>query len=194
MEAIIQSLTELSTDEVAVKIISSSIGGITETDVVRAQSAEAVILGFNVRADASARRLASEAGVETRYYSIIYELIDDIHDAMSGLLKPELREELIGIAEVKDTFRGTGFGKIAGCLVIEGKIKSGEPIRVLRDNVVIHEGELDSLRRHQDNVEEVRVGTECGIGVKKYDDVQPGDQIEVFHRYEVERTLKGRKT
>jgi translation initiation factor IF-2 len=113
---------------------------------------------------------------------------------MSGLLKPELREELIGIAEVKDTFRGTGFGKIAGCLVIEGKIKSGEPIRVLRDNIVIHEGELDSLRRHQDNVEEVRVGTECGIGIKKYDDVQSGDQIEVFHRYEVERTLKGIKT
>ncbi|MCK5896506.1 MAG: translation initiation factor IF-2 [Cocleimonas sp.] len=189
MEAIVQSLHQLSTSEVAVKIITSSIGGITETDVVRAQAAEAVILGFNVRADAAARRLASESGVETRYYSIIYELIDDVRDAMSGLLKPELREELIGIAEVKDTFRGTGFGKIAGCLVIEGKIKSGEPIRVLRNSVVIHEGELDSLRRHQDNVEEVRVGTECGIGVKKYDDVQAGDQIEVFHRYEVERTL-----
>ncbi|MCK5917612.1 MAG: translation initiation factor IF-2 [Cocleimonas sp.] len=193
MEAIVQSLNQLSTNEVAVNIISASIGGITETDVARAQSAEAVIMGFNVRADASARRLASETGVETRYYSIIYELIDDVHDAMSGLLKPELREELIGIAEVKDTFRGTGFGKIAGCLVIEGKIKSGEPIRVLRNNVVIHEGELDSLRRHQDNVNEVKVGTECGIGVKKYDDVQAGDQIEVFHRYEVQRTLE-RKT
>ncbi len=189
MEAIVNSLNQISTSEVAVKIISSSIGGITETDVTRAQAADAVILGFNVRADAAARRLASESGVETRYYSIIYELIDDVRDAMSGLLKPELREELIGIAEVKDTFRGTGFGKIAGCLVIEGKIKSGEPIRVLRDSVVIHEGELDSLRRHQDNVNEVRVGTECGIGVKKYDDVQAGDQIEVFHRYEVERTL-----
>ena len=189
MEAIVNSLKQLSTDEVAVKIITSSIGGITETDVTRAQAAEAVIVGFNVRADAAARRLASESGVETRYYSIIYELIDDVRDAMSGLLKPELREELIGVAEVKDTFRGTGFGKIAGCLVIEGKIKSGEPIRVLRNNVVIHEGELDSLRRHQDNVSEVRVGTECGIGVKKYDDVQAGDQIEVFHRYEVERTL-----
>ncbi len=189
MEAIVNSLHQLSTPEVAVKIIASSIGGITETDVTRAQAADAVILGFNVRADAAARRLAAESGVETRYYSIIYELIDDVRDAMSGLLKPELREELIGIAEVKDTFRGTGFGKIAGCLVIEGKIKSGEPIRVLRNNVVIHEGELDSLRRHQDNVDEVRVGTECGIGVKKYDDVQPGDQIEVFHRYEVERVL-----
>ena len=189
LEAIRQSLTQLSTDEVAVKIISSSIGGITETDVTLAQSAEAVILGFNVRADAAARRLAAESGVETRYYSIIYELIDDVRDAMSGLLKPELREELIGIAEVKDTFRGTGFGRIAGCLVIEGTIKSGEPIRVLRDNVVIHEGELDSLRRHQDIVKEVKVGTECGIGVKNYDDVQAGDQIEVFHRYEVERTL-----
>jgi translation initiation factor IF-2 len=189
MEAITNSLNQLSTDEVAVKIIASSIGAITETDVVRAQAAGATILGFNVRADAAARRLASESGVETRYYSIIYELIDDVHKAMSGLLKPELREELIGIAEVKDTFRGTGFSKIAGCLVIEGKIKSGEPIRVLRNNVVIHEGELDSLRRHQDNVNEVSVGTECGIGVKKYDDVQPGDQIEVFHRYEVQRTL-----
>ncbi|HIO91768.1 MAG TPA: translation initiation factor IF-2 [Leucothrix mucor] len=189
LEAIRQSLAQLSTDEVAVKIISSSIGGITETDVALAQSAEAVILGFNVRADASARRLASESGVETRYYSIIYELIDDVRDAMSGLLKPELREELIGVAEVKDTFRGTGFGRIAGCLVIEGTIKSGEPIRVLRDDVVIHEGELDSLRRHQDIVKEVKVGTECGIGVKAYDDVQTGDKIEVFHRYEVERTL-----
>ena len=189
LEALKQSLHALSTDEVAVKIISSSIGGITETDVSLAQSAEATILGFNVRADASARRLASEAGVETRYYSIIYELIDDVRNAMSGLLKPELREELLGIAEVKDTFRGTGFGKIAGCLVIEGTIKSGEPIRVLRNSVVIHEGELDSLRRHQDNVNEVKVGTECGIGVKAYDDVQAGDQIEVFHRYEVERTL-----
>ncbi len=190
LEAIRQSLTQLSTDEVAVKIISSSIGGITETDVTLAQSAEAVILGFNVRADASARRSAAESGVEIRYYSIIYELIDDVRDAMSGLLKPELREELIGIAEVKDTFRGTGFGRIAGCLVIEGTIKSGEPIRVLRDNVVIHEGELDSLRRHQDVVKEVKVGTECGIGVKNYDDVQTGDLIEVFHRYEVKRTLK----
>ena len=189
MEAIVNYLNQISTSEVAVKIISSSIGGITETDVARAQAAGAVILGFNVRADATARRFASEAGVETRYYSIIYELIDDVRDAMSGLLKPELREELIGIAEVKDTFRGTGFGKIAGCLVIEGKIKIGEPIRVLRNNVVIHEGELDSLRRHQDKVDEVRVGTECGIGVKKYNDVQAGDQIEVFHRYEVERTL-----
>ncbi|MCK5903298.1 MAG: translation initiation factor IF-2 [Cocleimonas sp.] len=189
LEAIRQSLNELSTSEVAVKIISSSIGGITETDVTLAQSAEAIILGFNVRADAAARRYASEVGVETRYYSIIYELIDDVRDAMSGLLKPELREELIGIAEVKDTFRGTGFGRIAGCLVIEGTIKSGEPIRVLRDSVVIHEGELDSLRRHQDNVSEVKVGTECGIGVKAYDDIRTGDQIEVFHRYEVERTL-----
>ena len=190
LEAIRQSLDQLSTDEVAVKIISSSIGGITETDVTLAQSAEAVILGFNVRADAAARRLAAESGVETRYYSIIYELIDDVRDAMSGLLKPELREELIGVAEVKDTFRGTGFGRIAGCLVIEGTIKSGEPIRVLRDDVVIHEGELDSLRRHQDIVKEVKVGTECGIGVKAYDDVRAGDKIEVFHRYEVERTLK----
>ncbi len=188
-EAIKDSLMELSTSEVEVKIITSGVGGISETDINLAQAAEAVVIGFNVRADAAARRLASESGVEIRYYSIIYEVIDDIRDAMSGLLKPELREELIGIAEVRDVFTGSGFGNIAGCLVVEGTIKKGEPIRVLRNEVVIYEGELESLRRHQDDVKQVAMGTECGIGVKNYDDVKAGDKIEVFTRTEIERTL-----
>jgi len=189
LEAIKSSLTALSTPEVAVQIISSGVGGLSETDISMAQGAEAVIIGFNVRADAAARRVAAESDTEIRYYSIIYELIDDVRDAMSGLLKPELREELIGIAEVKDVFTGSGFGNIAGCLVIEGKIKKDEPIRVLRNDVVIYEGRLESLRRHQDDVKEVVMGTECGIGVKNYDDIQAGDQIEVFTRTEIQRSL-----
>ena len=189
LEALRDSLKKLATDEVAVKIVSSGVGGISETDVSLAQASEAVIMGFNVRADASARRVASEAGIELRYYSIIYELIDDVRDALSGLLKPELREEMTGLAEVKGVFKGSGFGAIAGCLVTEGVVKKGNPIRVLRDNVVIFEGELESLRRHQDDVQEVRMGTECGIGVKNYDDVQEGDQIEIYTRTLIERTL-----
>jgi len=189
LEAIKSSLAALSTPEVAVQIISSGVGGLSETDISMAQGADAVVIGFNVRADASARRLAAESGTEIRYYSIIYELIDDVRDAMSGLLKPELREEMIGIAEVKDVFTGSGFGNIAGCLVIEGKVKKSEPIRVLRNDVVVYEGYLESLRRHQDDVKEVVMGTECGIGVKNYDDIQPGDQIEVFTRTEIERKL-----
>ena len=190
LEAIKSSLHALSTDEVVVNIISSGVGGLSETDISLAQSSEAVIIGFNVRADASARRFAQESDTEIRYYSIIYELIDDVRDAMSGLLKPELREEMVGIAEVKDVFTGSGFGNIAGCMVIEGKVKKDLPIRVLRKDVVIYEGALESLRRHQDDVKEVVAGTECGIGVKNYDDVQPGDQIEVFTRTEIERSLE----
>jgi len=189
LEAIKSSLNALSTDEVVVNIISSGVGGLSETDITLAQSSEAVIIGFNVRADASARRYAQESDTEIRYYSVIYELIDDVRDAMSGLLKPELREELIGIAEVKDVFTGSGFGNIAGCIVVEGKVKKDQPIRVLRKDVVIFEGALESLRRHQDDVKEVAMGTECGIGVKNYDDVQPGDQIEVFNRTEIQRKL-----
>lgn len=189
LEAIKSSLHALSTDEVVVNIISSGVGGLSETDISLAQSSEAVIIGFNVRADASARRFAQESDTEIRYYSIIYELIDDVRDAMSGLLKPELREEMVGIAVVKDVFTGSGFGNIAGCMVIEGKVKKDLPIRVLRKDVVIYEGALESLRRHQDDVKEVVVGTECGIGVKNYDDVQPGDQIEVFTRTEIQRSL-----
>ena len=190
LEAIKSSLNALSTDEVVVNIVSSGVGGLSETDITLAQSSEAVIIGFNVRADASARRFAQESDTEIRYYSIIYELIDDVRDAMSGLLKPELREEMVGIAEVKDVFTGSGFGNIAGCMVTEGKVKKDLPIRVLRKDVVIYEGFLESLRRHQDDVKEVVAGTECGIGVKNYDDVQPGDQIEAFTRTEIERKLE----
>ncbi len=190
LEAIKSSLHALSTDEVVVNIVSSGVGGLSETDISLAQSSEAVIIGFNVRADASARRFAQESDTELRYYSIIYELIDDVRDAMSGLLKPELREEMVGIAEVKDVFTGSGFGNIAGCMVTEGKVKKDLPIRVLRKDVVIYEGYLESLRRHQDDVKEVVAGTECGIGVKNYDDVQAGDQIEAFTRTEIERKLE----
>jgi len=188
-EAIVDALTRLSTDEVRVAIISNGVGGITETDMNLAHASKAAVIGFNVRADASARKLASEEEIEIRYYSIIYDLIDDVKAAMSGLLAPELREQIIGIAEVKDVFRSPKFGDIAGCIVSTGTIKKNNPIRVLRDNVVIYEGELESLRRFKDDVNEVKSGTECGIGVKNYDNVQPGDQIEVFERIEVARTI-----
>ncbi len=188
-EAIVEALTRLSTDEVRVGVVSNGVGGITETDMNLAQASKAVVIGFNVRADASARKLANEEEIEIRYYSIIYDLIDDIKAAMSGMLAPELREQIIGVAEVKDVFRSPKFGDIAGCIVSTGTIKKSNPIRVLRDNVVIYEGELESLRRFKDDVNEVKSGTECGIGVKNYDNVQPGDQIEVFERIEIARTI-----
>ncbi len=188
-EALKDSLEKLSTDEVKVKIVMSGVGGINESDVNLAEASKAVMVGFNVRADSAAKRTASEAGVEIRYYSIIYEVIDDVKLAMSGLLSPELREEIIGLAEVKDVFRSSKMGAVAGTMVVEGVIKRGNPIRVLRDNVVIYEGELESLRRHKDDVNEVRAGTECGIAVKNYNDVNPGDQIEVYERTEVARTI-----
>ena len=188
-EAIVDALTRLSTDEVRVSIVSNGVGGITETDMNLAHASKAVVIGFNVRADASARKLANEEEIEIRYYSIIYDLIDDVKAAMSGMLAPELREQIIGVAEVKDVFRSPKFGDIAGCIVSTGTIKKSNPIRVLRDNVVIFEGELESLRRFKDDVNEVKSGTECGIGVKNYDNVQPGDQIEVFERIEVARTI-----
>lgn len=188
-EALRHSLEKLSTEEVKVKIIMSSVGGINESDINLAEASQAIVIGFNVRADSAAKRAAANVGVDIRYYSIIYETIDDVKSAMSGLLSPELREEIIGLAEVKDVFRSSKMGAVAGTQVIDGMIKRGNPIRVLRDNVVIYEGELESLRRHKDDVNEVRAGTECGIAVKNYNDVQPGDQIEVFERIEVARTL-----
>ena len=188
-EAIVDALNRLSTDEVRVSIVSNGVGGLTETDMNLAMTSKAVVIGFNVRADASARKLADEEEIEIRYYSIIYDLIDDVKAAMSGMLAPELREQIIGIAEVKDVFRSPKFGDIAGCIVSTGVVKKSSPIRVLRDNVVVYEGELESLRRFKDNVNEVKSGTECGIGVKNYDNVQPGDQIEVFERIEVARTI-----
>ena len=188
-EALQTSLINLSTDEVRVKIVASGVGGITESDINLALASQAIVIGFNVRADGSAKRTAQDNEVDLRYYSVIYDIIDDVKHAMSGLLSPEVREEIIGMAEVKDVFRSQKLGAIAGCLVIEGTIKRSNPIRVLRDNVVIYEGELESLRRYKDDVNEVKSGTECGIGVKDYNDIQAGDQVEVYERYEVAKTI-----
>jgi translation initiation factor IF-2 len=188
-EALRDALEKLSNDEVKVKVIASGVGGITETDATLAAASEAVIIGFNVRADAAARNAIKESGVDVRYYSIIYEAIDDVKAAVSGMLAPEIREQIVGLAEVKDVFSSPKFGDIAGCIVTEGYVRRSNPIRVLRDNVVIYEGELESLRRFKDDVNEVRSGTECGIGVKNYDNVQVGDQIECYERVEVARTL-----
>ncbi|WP_006787487.1 translation initiation factor IF-2 [Thiorhodospira sibirica] len=188
-EALRDSLEKLSTDEVKVKIIAAGVGGITESDVNLAKASTAIIIGFNVRADAAARKTVAEEGVDLRYYSVIYEAIDDVKQALSGLLSPEMREEIIGLAQVRDVFKSSQFGAVAGCLVIEGTVKRGNPIRVLRNNVVIYEGELESLRRFKDDVNEVRNGTECGIAVKNYNDVKSGDQIEVYQRFEVARSL-----
>jgi translation initiation factor IF-2 len=189
MEALRDSLLKLSTDEVKVQIVASGVGGITESDANLAVTSNAILLGFNVRADAAARRVVEEKGLDLRYYSVIYELIDDVKKAMSGLLSPEVTEEIIGLAQVRDVFRSSKFGAIAGCMVLEGVIKRNNPIRVLRDNVVVYEGALESLRRFKDDVSEVKAGTECGIGVKNYNDVQVGDQIEVFERTERKRVL-----
>ncbi|NOX70298.1 MAG: translation initiation factor IF-2 [Gammaproteobacteria bacterium] len=189
VEALRDALTNISNDEVKVKVISSGVGGITESDAVLAAASHAAIIGFNVRADSTARTAMKESGVDIRYYSIIYEAIDDVKAAVSGLLAPEIRENILGLAEVKEVFTSPKLGDIAGCIVSEGLVKRANPIRVLRDNVVIFEGELESLRRFKDNVNEVRSGTECGIGVKNYNDVKVGDQIECFERIEVARTL-----
>jgi translation initiation factor IF-2 len=188
-EALNQSLTRLSTEEVAVKIIASGVGGINESDINLALASNAIVIGFNVRADAAARRLTEDSGIDLHYYSVIYDAIDEVKAALSGMLSPEIREEIVGLAEVRDVFKSPKLGAIAGCLVIEGMVKRNNPIRVLRDNVVIYEGELESLRRFKDDVNEVKAGVECGIGVKNYNDVQPGDQIEVFERIEVQRKL-----
>ncbi|MEL7537553.1 MAG: translation initiation factor IF-2 [Pseudomonadota bacterium] len=188
-EALSEALTKLSSDEVKVQVIASGVGGITETDINLAAASSAIIIGFNVRADAAAREAIKESGVDLRYYSIIYEAIDDVKAAVSGLLSPEIREQIVGLAEVREVFRSPKLGNVAGCMVIDGFVKRSNPIRVLRDNVVIYEGELESLRRFKDDVNEVRAGTECGIGVKNYNDVKVGDQIECYERVEVARTL-----
>jgi len=188
-EAIMDSLLKLSTDEVKVKIVGSGVGGITETDATLAAASNAIILGFNVRADASARRVIEAESLDLRYYSVIYSLIDEVKQAMSGMLAPEYKQQIIGLAEVRDVFKSPKFGAIAGCMVTEGTIKRHNPIRVLRDNVVIYEGELESLRRFKDDVNEVRNGMECGIGVKNYSDVRVGDMIEVFEIIEIQRTI-----
>jgi len=188
-EALRDALAKLSTDEVQVKVLGSNVGGITASDIQLAAASKAQVIGFNVRADASAREAMKETGVEVRYYSIIYEAIDDVKAMMSGLLAPEIKEQILGVAQVREVFRSSKFGVVAGCLVIEGSVKRNNPIRVLRDSVVIFEGALESLRRFKDDVGEVRAGTECGIGVKNYQDVRVNDQIECFARVEVARTI-----
>lgn len=189
VEAISDALTKLSNDEVQVKIVASGVGGITESDANLALASDAILMGFNVRADSSAKKIIEEEGLDLHYYSVIYEAIDDVKSALAGMLAPEFKESIIGLAEVRDVFRSPKIGAIAGCLVVEGVVKRNNPIRVLRDNVVIYEGALESLRRFKDNVNEVRSGTECGIGVKNYNDVKVGDQIEVYERVEVKRSL-----
>ncbi len=188
-EALRQALTSLSNDQIRINLIVSGVGGITESDANSALAAKATIIGFNVRADASARKVIDANNLDLRYFSIIYDVIDQVKQVASGLLGKEVREEIIGTAEVRDVFRSSKFGAVAGCMVIEGVVKRNKPIRVLRDNTVVFEGELESLRRFKENVDEVRNGTECGIGVKAYNDVKPGDQIECFERIEVQRTL-----
>lgn len=188
-EAIKEALEKIGTEEVKVNVISSAVGAITESDVQLAAASKAIVIGFNVRADASARDALKETGVDIRYYSIIYEAIDDVRAAVSGLLAPEIREQIVGLAEVREVFRSPKFGQIAGCMTIDGCVRRSSPIRVLRDSVVIYEGELESLRRFKDDASEVRAGTECGIGVKNYNDVKIGDQIECYERTEIARSL-----
>jgi len=189
VEALRDTLTELSMDEVKVNVVTAATGGISETDVNLAIASKAIVIGFNVRADAAARRIIENEGVDLHYFSVIYDVIDTVKQAISGMLSPEVREEIIGIAEVRDVFRSKKLGAIAGCIVSEGVVRRSSPIRVLRDSVVIYEGELESLRRFKDDVSEVKSGTECGIGVKNYNDIKVGDQVEVFERTLVERTI-----
>ncbi len=188
-EAIVDALNRLSTDEVRVKIVASGVGGINESDVNLAKTSNATLIGFNVRADSVAKKLADEEGLKLRYYSVIYELIDDIKHAMVGMLKPEFKEQIIGLAEVRGVFRSPKFGVAAGCMVVDGVVRRSSPIRVLRNNVVVFEGALDSLRRFKDDVSEVRAGMECGMGVRNYNDIREGDHIEVYERVQVARTL-----
>ena len=171
------------------KVIFGGVGGITETDANLALASNAIVVGFNVRADASARRIVENEGLDLRYYSVIYDIIDDVKQALTGMLKAEFREQIVGVADVREVFRAPKIGAVAGCMVIEGTMYRNERIRVLREDVVIYEGELESLRRFKDDVNEVRTGYECGIGVKNYNDVRMGDKIEVYKSVEVQRTL-----
>jgi len=189
VEALKDALVKLGTDDIKVNVVAAGVGAITESDASLAQASGAIIIGFNVRADAAGRKIIQDNDLDLHYYSVIYDAIDEVRAAITGMLGTETREQIIGLAEVKDVFRSSKLGAIAGCLVVEGVVRRSNPIRVLRDNVVIFEGELESLRRFKDDVREVQSGTECGIGVKQYNDVKPGDQIECFERIEVARTL-----
>ncbi|TLX56388.1 translation initiation factor IF-2 [Stutzerimonas nosocomialis] len=189
LEALQGSLSDLGNDEVQVRVVGGGVGGITESDANLALASNAVLFGFNVRADAGARKIVEQEGLDLRYYNVIYDIIDDVKKALSGMLGSDVRENILGVAEVRDVFRSPKFGAIAGCMVIEGMVHRNRPIRVLRDDVVIFEGELESLRRFKDDVAEVRAGMECGIGVKSYNDVKVGDKIEVFEKVQVARSL-----
>ena len=189
LEAITQSFAEIGNEEVHVNVLGSGVGGISESDATMAMTYDAVVFGFNVRADNSAKELIEKEGIELRYYSVIYELLDDVKTILEGMLAPEIREEIVGTAEVRDVFESPRYGQIAGCMVVEGTMFRNKNIRVLRENVVIYEGELESLRRFKDDVGEVRNGLECGIGVRNYNDVRSGDKIEVFDTSEVARVL-----
>jgi translation initiation factor IF-2 len=189
VEAITESLEKLSTAEIRVKVVHGMVGGINESDVNLALASNAIIIGFNVRADASARRVIENEGVDVHYYNVIYDVVDEVKAAMSGLLAPEIKEEVIGHVEVREVFRAPKIGAIAGCYVTEGMVKRNENVRVLRDSIVVFEGVVDSLRRFKDDVAEVKAGFECGIGVKNYNDVKVGDQLEIFRKVEVKPTL-----
>ena len=189
LEALRGSLVALSNEEVEVKVVFGGVGGINEGDANLALASGAILMGFNVRADATARKLIEEKGIDLHYYSVIYDAIDEVKKSISGMLAPEIKEQIVGLAEVRDVFRSPKYGAIAGCMVIDGYVKRNLPIRVLRENVVIFEGQLESLRRFKDDAAEVKMGMECGIGVKNYNDVKPGDQIEVFERIEIKREL-----
>jgi translation initiation factor IF-2 len=189
LEALTAALNDLSTDEVRVKIVSSGVGAIAESDVALAESTGSVVLGFNVRADNAARAKCQNDGIDLRYYSIIYELIDDVRDAMSGLLTPERRENIVGMAQVREVFHSSKFGSAAGCMVLEGSLFKNKPIRVLREDVVVFQGELESLRRFKEDVMEVRHGMECGLAVKGYKDIKAGDKVEVYEVQIIKRSL-----
>jgi translation initiation factor IF-2 len=188
-EALTQALTKLSTDEVKVQVVHAQVGGITESDVNLALASKAVIIGFNVRADQSARKLAETSGIDIRYYNIIYDAVDEVKAALSGLLAPEQREQVLGLVEIRQIFRVPKVGAVAGCMVLDGVVKRTASARLLRDNVVIWTGELESLKRFKDDVKEVKAGFECGLSLKGYDDIKEGDQLEVFEVTEVARTL-----
>jgi translation initiation factor IF-2 len=188
-EALVHALTRLSSDEVKVGVVHAGVGGITESDVNLALAAKAVIIGFNTRADATARKLIESSGIEVRYYTIIYEAVDEIKAALSGMLSPERKEQVLGMVEVRQVFRISKVGAVAGCYVVDGLVRRSAQVRVLRDNVVIHTGEIDSLKRFKDDVREVKAGFECGMSLKNFSDLKEGDQFEVFEVLEVARTL-----
>ena len=188
-EALVQSLLKLSTDEVKVTIVHSAVGAITESDVNLALASGAVVIGFNTRADATARKLIESSGVDVRYHDIIYDVVDEVKAALSGMLTPDRKESILGLVEIRQVFRISKVGVVAGCYVTEGLIKRGAQIRLLRENVVIYTGELDSLKRFKDDVREVKSGFECGLSLKNYNDIAVGDQLEAFEVVEVERSL-----